>query len=104
MADYIEKTGEGVGTEDEQDVKRPRRYKVVLLNDDYTTMDFVVMVLIEVFRKSADEAESIMLKVHRNGMGVAGIYVKAIAEAKILAAQKWAREQGYPLRCDMEPE
>lgn len=104
MAEYIETPGKGAGLEDQQRVKRPRRFKVLLLNDDYTTMDFVVMILREVFRKSNSQAERIMLSVHKQGMGVAGIYVKDIAEAKILETHEYAREEGFPLRCNMEPE
>ena len=104
MADYIEKPGEGVGLKDKDEVKIPRRWKVLLLNDDYTSMEFVVMVLVNIFRKTPEQAEAIMLSVHRRGMGVAGVYVKDIAEAKIKATHALAREEGFPLRCDMQPE
>ena len=102
MAEYIQSPGESVVLEDDVKLKRPRRYKVVLLNDNYTTMEFVVEVLMDVFRKSPEDAERIMMSVHRQGMGIAGVYVKDIAESKMLAAHKRARDEGYPLRCDME--
>lgn len=82
----------------------PQQYKVLLLNDDYTTMDFVVSVLEGIFRRSPSEAVQIMLAVHKTGSGVAGIYSKEIAEAKIEATQHRAREAGFPLRCLLEPE
>ena len=77
---------------------------VLLLNDHYTTMEFVVMILQEVYRKSGAEARDIMLSVHENGMGVAGLYPKGIAEAKIQKTHRLARANGFPLRCDMEAE
>lgn len=83
-------------------VKRPRQYRVLLINDDFTTMDFVVKILEQVFRKSPAEAVQIMLQVHRRGQGVAGVYTKEIAEAKIVMVHDRAREAGYPLRCIME--
>ena len=86
----------------EQKTGKPHDYKVFLLNDDYTTMDFVVFVLEKVFRKSPVEATQIMLHVHKNGKGLAGIYIKDIAETKVDTVHKLAREQGFPLRCAME--
>ncbi len=83
---------------------RPPRYKVLLLNDNYTTMEFVVMILMQVFGKTSEDAERIMLHVHHQGIGVAGIYVKDIAEMKCERVHTRARENGFPLRCDMEPE
>ena len=84
--------------------ERPRKFRVVLLNDHYTTMEFVVAVLVGVFRKSGAEAERIMLQVHQNGRGTAGVYVKAIAEAKAEMVHRLAREHGYPLKCVVEPD
>jgi ATP-dependent Clp protease adaptor protein ClpS len=104
MSQDVERPGEGVVLEDDTSIKRPRRYKVLLLNDHYTTMDFVVRVLVEIFRRTPEDAERIMLSVHRHGIGVAGVYAKELAEAKVLAAHKCARDEGYPFRCDMEPE
>lgn len=98
-------------TPDEQTIIRdapvadqPRRHKVLLLNDHYTTMDFVVMVLQHIFHKTPEEATRVMLVVHRQGMGLAGIYVKDIAEMKCLAVHALAREHGFPLRCTTEPD
>lgn len=85
-------------------VKRPKKYKVLLLNDDYTTMDFVVMILEVVFRRSPSESVQIMLQVHNKGQGVCGVYPKQIAEAKIEAVHRKARDEGFPLKCIMEEE
>ncbi len=91
-------------TRDAPTVEKPRRHKVLLLNDNYTTMDFVIAVLQHVFRKTHDDAYRIMLAVHRQGMGVAGVYVKDVAEMKCDAVHAMAREHGFPLRCTTEPE
>ena len=90
----------------EQDVllDEPPRYKVLLLNDDYTTMDFVVEVLKYVFQKSDEAANRIMLNVHREGVGVCGLYPLEIAETKVEIVQGLARERGFPLKCTMERE
>ncbi len=80
----------------------PKLYKVLLLNDDYTSMDFVVSVLEGIFRKSPAEAVEIMLAVHKQGSGLAGIYPKEIAETKVQAVHTQARNAGYPLRCTIE--
>lgn len=85
-------------------VIHPSLYKVYLLNDDYTTMDFVVHVLETVFHKPLMEAIQIMLYVHRNGKGLAGIYPKDIAETKIAIVHDMAKAEGFPLRCVMEKE
>jgi ATP-dependent Clp protease adaptor protein ClpS len=87
-----------------QKAKTPSLYKVYLLNDDYTTMEFVVMVLEEIFRKSHVEATQIMLHVHNNGKGLCGVYTRDIAETKIEDVHEMAHEFGYPLRCSMEQE
>jgi len=85
-------------------VQRPRLYRVLLLNDDYTPMEFVVMVLGRYFRKSAADAETIMLAVHRKGQGVAGVYTREVAETKVAQVTQHARREGYPLRVVAEPE
>lgn len=85
------------------EIKEPSLYKVILLNDDYTTMDFVVAVLEHIFGKDPLEATAIMLQVHKNGSGVAGIYTYEIAETKIKEVESAARDKGFPLRCTMEP-
>jgi len=83
-------------------LKHPKLYRVILLNDDYTSMDFVVSVLEGIFNKSPAEAVQIMLSVHNKGQGVAGIFSREIAEAKIDLVHKRAQASGYPLRCGME--
>jgi len=95
---------EGVATRSREEVKRPERYKVLLYNDDYTPMDFVVGVLTKVFGKSPAAATQIMLQVHRAGMGVAGVYILEIAETKVAAVHSLAEERGYPLRSGTEKE
>lgn len=104
MAEYVGTPGSGAALKDKQKVSRPRRYKVLLLNDNYTTMDFVVDVLMHVFRRSRPEAMKIMLSVHENGSGVAGVYVKSVAETKIQTVHELARDNECPLRCTMEQE
>jgi ATP-dependent Clp protease adaptor protein ClpS len=94
----------GVATESEQEVKRPRLYKVLLHNDDYTTMEFVVLVLTSIFHHPEPEAVRIMLQVHQKGIGVAGVYSYEVAEARIAKVARLAREHEFPLRCSMEPE
>lgn len=88
---------------DAHEVKRPQLYKVLLHNDDYTTMDFVVMVLVRVFHKSEADAVAVMLQVHQKGVGVAGVYSYEVAEARISKVARLAKEQQFPLRCSMEP-
>lgn len=96
--------GDGaVATEVVRKVKPPQLYKVLLHNDDYTTMEFVVMVLMSVFRHSEPEAVQIMLNVHQKGSGVAGIYSREIAETKADKVTRLARENEYPLKCSVEP-
>lgn len=91
-----------VATKEEIKTKEPSMYKVILLNDDYTSMEFVVQILESVFHKTAEEAKGIMLLVHEKGSGVAGIYTKDIAETKIAIVQQLARQKEYPLKCRME--
>ncbi|MDQ7830827.1 MAG: ATP-dependent Clp protease adapter ClpS [Desulfovibrionaceae bacterium] len=90
----------GVGLADE--VREPRRFKVLLHNDDYTTMEFVVKVLMQIFRKTEAEAVQIMLSVHNKGVGVCGIYTAEVAELKVSLVRRLARQNGYPLKCSME--
>jgi len=92
----------GVVTETERKLKRPPMYKVLLHNDDYTTMEFVVQVLQSVFHKNPAEATQIMLHVHRNGMGVAGVYTHEVAETKVALVEAMAREHEFPLKCSCE--
>jgi ATP-dependent Clp protease adaptor protein ClpS len=91
-------------TKPKEKLKRPPMYRVLLHNDNYTTRDFVVAVLKEVFHKSETDAVQIMLHVHYNGIGVAGVYPYEVAETKIRLTEKLARENEFPLRLSMEPE
>ncbi len=86
----------------EEEEGRPRLYRVLLHNDDYTTMEFVVTILMEVFRKSAEQATSIMLSVHSEGTGVAGMYPLELAETKVGVVHARAAEAGFPLRCTLQ--
>ncbi len=85
-------------------LKEPKRYKVIIHNDDFTTMDFVVMILTQVFFKSEEEATALMLQVHHSDKAVVGIYTYDIAVSKANKATNMAREQGFPLRLTVEPE
>jgi ATP-dependent Clp protease adaptor protein ClpS len=86
----------------EEEVREPEMYKVLLHNDDYTTMDFVVEVLMGVFNKKFEEATRIMFDVHQKGIGLCGVYTYEIAETKVETVHTLARENGYPLKCTME--
>ncbi len=97
-------TGQGLGTKERLKTMKPSLYKVFLLNDDYTTMDFVVFVLEKIFHKAPTEAVKIMLNVHKKGIGLAGVYTKEIAETKIAEVHERARGSEFPLRCIMEKE
>ena len=97
-------TGVATETRSKEKLKKPQLYKVIFHNDDYTTMEFVVAVLREVFRKSESDAVAIMQNVHRTGFGVAGVYTFEIAETKVQTTLKLAREHEYPLRLTVEPE
>ena len=83
-------------------LKEPKHYAVMLHNDDYTTMEFVTEVLLKYFHKSGEEAVQIMLKVHHQGKGVAGIYTFQIAETKVAQVEAHAKEKGFPLKCTVE--
>lgn len=87
-----------------QETKKPELYKVLLLNDDYTTMDFVVEVLESIFNKQPAEAFRIMMAVHTQGKGLCGVYTHEVAETKVDTVMERARENGFPLRAAMEPE
>ncbi|MCB1049459.1 MAG: ATP-dependent Clp protease adapter ClpS [Acidobacteria bacterium] len=83
---------------------RPKLYRVILLNDDYTTMEFVVFVLESVFHKNAEEATQLMLQIHHSGRGIAGVYTYEIAEMKALTVIEMARQNEYPLQAILEAE
>lgn len=88
----------------DMDIREPRRYRVMLHNDDYTTMEFVIDILITIFHKSPEQAASIMLAVHEKGLGSCGVYTEEVAETKVTQVHDRARKAGYPLRCSMEEE
>ena len=94
----------GVATAARQKVARPPRFKVILYNDDYTPMEFVVALLERIFAKGPSEATSIMLAIHKTGLGVAGVYVLEVAETKVAFVHAAAEERGYPLRAGVEKE
>lgn len=85
-------------------LKRPRKYKVILLNDDYTPMEFVIEVLVTFFRLNEEMATRVMLQVHTQGRGVCGIYTRDIAETRVAQVNDFARHNQHPLLCSMEPE
>ena len=91
-------------TRTRKNVARPDKYKVLLYNDDFTPMEFVVSVLERIFGKGPSAATQIMLQIHRTGLGVAGVYLLEVAETKVAAVHQAAGERGYPLRAGVEKE
>jgi len=104
MSKREEEFDRDVAVETEKKLKRPSLYKVLLHNDDYTTKEFVVHILEQVFNKDSTEAVQIMLHVHRNGIGVAGVYTYEVAETKVKTVESLARQYEYPLKCSIEEE
>jgi ATP-dependent Clp protease adaptor protein ClpS len=104
MAETDRQAGGEVLERTKQETKKPELFKVLLLNDDYTTMDFVVEVLESVFNKAPAEAYRIMMAVHHQGQGLCGVYPFEVAETKVAAVIELARSHGFPLRASMEPE
>ena len=104
MSDYNPETEGDVSTETREDVTEPSMYRVLLLNDDYTTMEFVVEILMLIFSKSVEDATQIMLNVHRIGVGICGVYTYEVAETKVETVHALAKERGFPLKCSMEKE
>lgn len=90
--------------DDDIDLQEPKKYKVFLLNDDFSTMDFVIDVLVRVFRKSVDEATVIMMNIHNKGKELCGTYTYEIASTKVAQVKSMAREKGFPLKAIMEEE
>lgn len=86
----------------DQEIREPRQCMVIMHNDDYTTMEFVVAVLVEIFRKSIPEARKVMRMVHEKGRGICGVYPMEVAETKVAIVHGRAREEGFPLRCTLE--
>lgn len=98
------KTESDVVTRPDQETKKPSLYKVLLHNDDYTTMEFVVAVLTTVFHHGEAMAHTIMMHVHKNGVGIAGVYTLEVAETKVQKTVELARKNEFPLECSIEPE
>ena len=90
--------------QDELKLTFPKKYKVYLLNDDYTSMEFVIDILMNVFHKTYEQAESVMLDVHKKDKGICGVYTHEIAQTKVLTVHKKAKDSGFPLQCTMEEE
>jgi len=102
MSDENKINTTGVVTKEKTEVKKPKLYKVILLNDDYTPMEYVVKLLRMVFKKSENEAVNIMLMVHKKGSGICGIFTKEIAETKVETVIRMAKSDQHPLKCIME--
>lgn len=102
MSNGREKNSQQSEEKTELKIGKPSRYNVFLLNDDYTTMDFVVDILKKIFGKNLTEATQIMLHVHKKGVGLAGVYPREIAETKVEAVHRMARDNEFPLKCIME--
>jgi ATP-dependent Clp protease adaptor protein ClpS len=93
-----------VKTKERVKLKRPSMYKVILLNDDYTPMDFVIYLLESLFDKTKEEATEIMLNVHKKGVGICGVYTHEVAETKASRAMEMSRRNQHPLQCCIEKE
>lgn len=108
MSDYDKEDGNGTGTglatRTRPKTKKPSMYKVLMLNDDYTPMEFVVHVLERFFSKNREEATQIMLHVHQRGVGVCGVYTYEVAETKVTQVMDLARQQQHPLQCTLEKD
>lgn len=101
---YSPELEEDVISEAGDDIDEPSMYKVLLHNDDYTTMEFVVEILMVVFKKSPEDAVRIMLNVHHKGIGICGVYTYEVSETKMNAVHTLSRQHGFPLKCTMEKE
>jgi len=93
---------EDILTREREELQEPHLYKVLLHNDDYTTMDFVITILETVFHKNTEDATRIMLNVHHQGVGIAGVYTREIGETKVAAVHRLARKNQFPLKCSLE--
>jgi ATP-dependent Clp protease adaptor protein ClpS len=102
MSQQTDKYQDSLVLDNQNDLDEPPLYKVLLHNDDYTSMEFVVSILEQVFQKNHEEATRIMFNVHEQGIGVAGIYTKEICETKVAVVHDLARRNEFPLRCSME--
>ena len=104
MAGTDRQTGEELLERTKQETKKPELFRVLLMNDDYTTMDFVIEVLESIFHKQPAEAFRIMMAVHTQGKGLCGVYPHEVAETKVASVVELARANGFPLLATMEPE
>ncbi len=104
MADIYKLTSSDTAVKTKKKIDKPKLYKVILLNDDYTPMEYVVKLLKKVFSRNEEDAINIMLMVHKKGSGVCGVYTKEIAETKVFTVQKMAKSDQHPLKCIMEAE
>ena len=103
MSDKLPQASDGLAIQEaEPKLQKPRLYKVILLNDDYTPMEFVVRVLERFFHKNREQATRIMLQVHTQGMGVCGVYTREVAETKVNQVMDFARQNQHPLQCTLE--
>jgi ATP-dependent Clp protease adaptor protein ClpS len=100
----VDRPDTGVLTRVKPKTKKPSLYKVLLLNDDYTPMEFVVFILEQFFSKSREDAYTIMLHVHQKGVGVCGVYTFEVAETKVTQVLDAAKQAGHPLQCTLEKE
>ncbi len=98
------KSGTGIVTKTRPKTKKPSLYKVLLLNDDYTPMEFVVLILERFFNKNREQAVEIMLHVHRHGVGICGVFTYEVAETKVAQVIEFSRRNQHPLQCTMEKE
>jgi ATP-dependent Clp protease adaptor protein ClpS len=96
--------GTGIVTKIRPKTKKPSLYKVLLLNDDYTPMEFVVHILEKIFNKNREQAVEVMLHVHRHGVGICGVFTYEVAETKVAQVIEFARRHQHPLQCTMEKE
>ena len=97
-------SGAGIVTRTRAKTKKPSLYKVLLLNDDYTPMEFVVLILEKFFSKNREAAVEVMLHVHRHGVGICGVFTYDVAETKVLQVNEFSRRHQHPLQCTMEKE
>jgi ATP-dependent Clp protease adaptor protein ClpS len=101
MADVPQDLPEG-DVKNDQEIREPKMYRVILHNDDYTTMDFVIEVLISIFHKPAADATRIMIDVHKKGKGICGVYTYDVAATRVVRVQQMARKREFPLKCTLE--
>jgi ATP-dependent Clp protease adaptor protein ClpS len=101
MADVPQDLPEG-DVKNDQEIREPKMYRVILYNDDYTTMDFVIEVLISIFHKPAADATRIMIDVHKKGKGICGVYTYDIAATRVVRVHQLARRREFPLKCSLE--